>query len=129
MCPCLQVLSADYCFDHDGVYPSVNYNPDDPHRSYMEYIDAMPMTAGPGVFGLHENANIACALAETFNIFDTILLMEVRACLHAPDRRKTRRDNVPSMTCRRGDGKVSIVDCGTERPVGERIVSDLQSVI
>ncbi len=37
------------------------------------------MTAGPGVFGLHENANIACALAETFVIFDTILLMEVRA--------------------------------------------------
>lgn len=44
----------------------------------MEQIETMPMTAGPGVFGLHENANIACALAETFVIFDTILLMEVR---------------------------------------------------
>lgn len=43
----------------------------------MENIETMPMTAGPGVFGLHENANIACALAETFVIFDTILLMEV----------------------------------------------------
>ncbi|CAM9418497.1 unnamed protein product, partial [Ectocarpus sp. 13 AM-2016] len=61
-----RVLDADYSFDEDGIYPSINYNPDDPHRSYMESIEAMPMTAGPGVFGLHENANIACALAETF---------------------------------------------------------------
>ncbi|CAN0221029.1 unnamed protein product [Ectocarpus sp. 6 AP-2014] len=71
-----RVLDSDYSFDEDGIYPSINYNPDDPHRSYMENIEAMPMTAGPGVFGLHENANIACALAETFVIFDTVLLME-----------------------------------------------------
>lgn len=73
----LQVLDTDYSFDEDGIYPSINYNPEDPHRSYMENIETMPMTAGPGVFGLHENANIACALAETFVIFDTVLLMEV----------------------------------------------------
>lgn len=72
-----QVLDSDYSFDEDGIYPSINYNDEDPHRSYMEQIETMPMTAGPGVFGLHENANIACALAETFVIFDTILLMEV----------------------------------------------------
>lgn len=71
------MLDSDYCFDEDGIYPSVSYNPEDPHRSYMECIESMPMTAGPGVFGLHENANIACALAETFVIFDTVLLMEV----------------------------------------------------
>ena len=71
------MLDSDYFFDDDGIYPSVNYNSDDPHRSYMESIEAMPMTAGPGVFGLHENANIACALAETFEIFDTVMLMEV----------------------------------------------------
>lgn len=73
------MLDSDYFFDEDGIYPSVNYNLDDPHRSYMENIEAMPMTAGPGVFGLHENANIACALAETFVIFDTVLLMEVKS--------------------------------------------------
>lgn len=72
-----QVLDRDYCFDDDGVYPSLGYDAEDPHRSYMECIERMPMTAGPGVFGLHENANIACALAETFVMFDTILLMEV----------------------------------------------------
>lgn len=72
------MLDSDYSFDEDGIYPSINYNPEDPHRSYMENIETMPMTAGPGVFGLHENANIACALAETFVIFDTIVLMEVR---------------------------------------------------
>lgn len=72
-----QVLDSDYSFDEDGIYPSIDYNDEDPHRSYMEKIETMPMTAGPGVFGLHENANIACALAETFVIFDTIVLMEV----------------------------------------------------
>lgn len=75
-----QVLDSDYSFDEDGIYPSINYIPEDPHRSYMENIEAMPMTAGPGVFGLHENANIACALAETFEIFDTVVLMEVSTC-------------------------------------------------
>ena len=77
-------MDSDYSFDEDGIYPSVNYNPEDPHRSYMESIESMPMTAGPGVFGLHENANIACALAETFVIFDTVLLMEVRKPLRIP---------------------------------------------
>ncbi|CAM9289484.1 unnamed protein product, partial [Discosporangium mesarthrocarpum] len=71
-----RVLDNDYSFDDDEVYPSIDYEAADPHRSYMEAIEAMPMTAGPGVFGLHENANIACALAETFAIFDTILSME-----------------------------------------------------
>lgn len=72
------MLDPDYFFDDDGIYPSVEYNSHDPHRSYMESVEAMPMTAGPGVFGLHENANIACALAETFQMFDTIMLMEVK---------------------------------------------------
>lgn len=71
------MLDSDYFFDDDGIYPSVEYNSDDPYRSYIESIEAMPMTAGPGVFGLHENVNIACALAETFQMFDTVMLMEV----------------------------------------------------
>lgn len=80
------MLDSDYYFDEDGIYPSISYNPEDPHRSYMECIESMPMTAGPGVFGLHENANIACALAETFVIFDTVLLMEVLYVQRAAQR-------------------------------------------
>lgn len=70
----------------------------------------MPMTAGPGVFGLHENANIACALAETFVIFDTVLLMEVSAsCLSnfcmiisAQERQELALDRLPSLVKTRG---------------------------
>lgn len=91
----LQVLDSEYCFDDDGMYPSVSYNQDDPHRSYMESIEMMPMTAGPGVFGLHENANIACALAETFEIFDTILLMEVgNVQCYPPDEMRIAKSSV-----------------------------------
>ena len=41
----------------------------------MEYIDQLPLNAGPDVFGMHDNANIACAQKETFSTFNTILLM------------------------------------------------------
>jgi dynein heavy chain len=43
----------------------------------MSYVDSLPLVAGPGIFGLHDNANIACALNETFSIFDTILSLQV----------------------------------------------------
>ena len=36
---------------------------------------ARAFQAGPGVFGLHENANIMCAQVEAFDMFNTILLM------------------------------------------------------
>jgi dynein heavy chain, axonemal len=67
---------STYSFDADGVYPSPDYDPADPHRSYVEFIDSLPLTAGPGAFGMHENANISCALAETFATFGTVLKME-----------------------------------------------------
>ncbi|CAM9544257.1 unnamed protein product [Chrysoparadoxa australica] len=71
-----RVVDGDYSFDAHGIYTSISPNPAAPHRSYVEHIDSLPMTAGPGVFGMHENANIACALAETLGLFDTILKME-----------------------------------------------------
>jgi dynein heavy chain len=42
----------------------------------MEYIEGLPLNAGPQVFGMHSNANIAAANAETFGIFGTIALLE-----------------------------------------------------
>lgn len=60
------------------VYYSLPVDENDAHAGYMAYVDSLPLVAGPGIFGLHDNANIACALNETFSIFDTILSLQVR---------------------------------------------------
>jgi hypothetical protein len=73
-----RILEDGYRFDSEGIYFSVAFDEANPHASYMEYIDSLPLVAGPGVFGLHENANIAYALNEAFTIFDTILSLQVR---------------------------------------------------
>jgi hypothetical protein len=72
-----RIMEDGYRFDQDGVYYSIAFDENDPHSSYMEYIDMLPLVAGPGIFGLHDNANIACALNETFTIFDTVLSLQV----------------------------------------------------
>jgi len=63
-------------FDPQGVYQSIDPDPDAPHKAYMDYIETLPLTAGPGIFGMHDNANIACAMNETFSMFDTLLQLE-----------------------------------------------------
>ena len=75
---CPDVLTDDYKFDPQGIYYSLKPDDDAPQKSYQEYIDQLPLQAGPGLFGMHENANIACAQAETFTLFDTFLLMEAQ---------------------------------------------------
>lgn len=60
------------------MYYSLPVDENDAHAGYMSYVDSLPLVAGPGIFGLHDNANIACALNETFSIFDTILSLQVR---------------------------------------------------
>jgi len=64
-----------YKFDGEGIYLSVASNEETPRQSYLDYIESLPTSAGPSVFGLHENANIMCAQVEAFTMFDTILLM------------------------------------------------------
>jgi dynein heavy chain len=42
----------------------------------MQYIEALPQIANPSVFGMHENAKIASANAETFSMFDILLSLQ-----------------------------------------------------
>jgi dynein heavy chain len=71
------VLTEGYCFDSNGTYRSVAYDPADPHRSYCDYIESLPLAAEPGVFGMHDNANISCALGETWAMFSAVTRMEL----------------------------------------------------
>ena len=70
------IFETDYPFEPSGTYRSIDPDPEDPHQSYMDYIETLPLTAGPAIFGMHENANISCAFTEAMNIFDTLLTME-----------------------------------------------------
>jgi len=70
------LLEDGYRFDKEGVFYSLQPDEADPHASYITYIDSLPMVAAPGVFGMHENAKIASANAETFNMFDICLSLQ-----------------------------------------------------
>ena len=43
-------------------------------QSYIEYIQSLPITTHPEVFGLHENADIAKDNRETNQLFHGVLL-------------------------------------------------------
>ena len=70
------VLSSDYKFDKEGIFYSLEPDEANPHGSYLSYIDTLPLVASPSVFGMHENAKIASANAETFDLFDLCLSLE-----------------------------------------------------
>merc|ERR1712010_94783 len=71
-----QIFETDYPFEPSGTYRSIDPDPESPHQSYMDYIETLPLTAGPAIFGMHDNANISCAFTEAMGMFDTLLTME-----------------------------------------------------
>jgi len=46
--------------------------------NYLEYIKTLPLNDDPEVFGLHDNANISCAISETNLILSTALMLQPR---------------------------------------------------
>ncbi|KAJ0398628.1 hypothetical protein P43SY_007486 [Pythium insidiosum] len=84
-----KILEDEYKFSRSGTYYSPRVDPDDPLTSYMNYIDTLPLNPEPEVFGMHENANITCAMAETFNMFDIILALQPRVSSGAGQSRES----------------------------------------
>ncbi|RLN44872.1 hypothetical protein BBJ28_00009701 [Nothophytophthora sp. Chile5] len=77
------ILEDGHKFSSSGSYHSLTADADDPLASYLGYIDELPLNPEPEVFGMHDNANITCALAETFHVFDLILALQPRAAAGA----------------------------------------------
>ena len=77
---CDIITMMQYCtgykFDSEGVFYSVDFDESDPHASYIEYIETLPLVASPGVFGMHENAKIASANNETFGMFEICMSLQ-----------------------------------------------------
>ncbi|TYZ61102.1 hypothetical protein PybrP1_000394 [[Pythium] brassicae (nom. inval.)] len=71
-----EILGDAYRFSASGVYFAP---PSGPLASYLEYIDSLPMNEGPEIFGLHDNANISCAIAETNLLLESALSLQPRS--------------------------------------------------
>ncbi|KAG6609727.1 Axonemal dynein heavy chain [Phytophthora cinnamomi] len=70
------ILSDSYTFSPSGLYyaPSA----DGSLSVFLSYIDQLPMNEGPEVFGLHDNANISTAIAETNLLLESALSLQPR---------------------------------------------------
>ena len=75
---CPKILDSDYKFSRSGIFYSFMPDPDAPHASYVEYIDTLPQYAEPEAFGMHDNANITCAITEADSAFSIILTLQPR---------------------------------------------------
>lgn len=71
-----ELLDPGHKFDKEGIFYSLEPDEDRPHESYLEYIESLPLVAAPSVYGMHENASIASANAETFGMFDICLSLQ-----------------------------------------------------
>ena len=70
------VTSVDYRFSPNGIYRSIGAAD---KAGYMEYLNNLPVNAAPEIFGLHDNAEITCAVNETNTMFATVLSLQPRA--------------------------------------------------
>ncbi|KAG8186375.1 hypothetical protein JTE90_026794 [Oedothorax gibbosus] len=81
---CLITLLEDFCnpriieeeeykLSPDGKYsvPSI-----DSYKGVLEFIESLPSSQHPGVFGMHENVDITRELQESRKLLDSILLIE-----------------------------------------------------
>ncbi|KAJ3281611.1 Dynein heavy chain 6, axonemal [Borealophlyctis nickersoniae] len=69
------ILDDSYKFSASGVYYAP---PDGDLTSFRAYIDQLPYTEEPSIFGMHENANISYQLQETRRLVRTVLDVQPR---------------------------------------------------
>lgn len=70
-----KICDDKYHFSPSGIY----YAPKEGNLdSYLKYISSLPMNEEPEIFGLHDNANISCAISETNLLIDTALSLQPR---------------------------------------------------
>lgn len=64
-----------FSFSSDPIYapPAA-----DNMKALMRHLRTLPINDDPEVFGLHQNADISSAQQETFDMFDSILLLQPR---------------------------------------------------
>jgi dynein heavy chain len=69
-----EILDDNYLFS--SVLPEYRSIKAGDYVEYREYLDKLPLAAHPGIFGLHENAEITYNSFELTTIMDTILALQ-----------------------------------------------------
>jgi dynein heavy chain len=70
-----QIFSDAYKFSSSGLY----YAPHDCSLDeYISYLESLPVSDAPDIFGMHENANLAYQSKSTNELIDTILSIQPR---------------------------------------------------
>ncbi|KAI8925763.1 dynein heavy chain and region D6 of dynein motor-domain-containing protein [Entophlyctis helioformis] len=70
-----QILDDSYKLSPSGIYFAP---PDGDMLSFKTYIESLPFTEEPSVFGMHENANISFQLQETRRLIKAVLDVQPR---------------------------------------------------
>ena len=81
------VLQANYKFSPSGAYISPNAGT---RKDYLKYIKGLPRFGNPEIFGLHENAAIITAQAETRDILETILNSQPRSSAGSKEQERDK---------------------------------------
>lgn len=69
------VLTDDYKFSKSGIYFAP---PEGDMASVNAYLDQLPLTDDPEVFGMHENANVTFNTNESLQLMETLLSLQPR---------------------------------------------------
>eukprot|EP00744_Colponema_vietnamica_P000902 GILI01001554.1.p1 GENE.GILI01001554.1~~GILI01001554.1.p1 ORF type:complete len:2075 (+),score=684.51 GILI01001554.1:415-6225(+) len=69
------ILEEGYVFSDSGLYRAP---PDGKISQYRSYVDGLPISDGPEIFGMHENANITFQQKEAKNFMDTVISIQPR---------------------------------------------------
>lgn len=69
------VIDDNYKFSPSGIYHAIG---DADLAAYRAYIDTLPFTEEPSVFGMHENANISFQMQETRRLVRAVLDVQPR---------------------------------------------------
>jgi len=71
-----EVLEPDYAFSRSGTYYAPN---GETLEEVMEYLESLPLTDDPEVFGMHENANVTFNTNESLGLISTLLSLQPRS--------------------------------------------------
>ncbi|KAG8266248.1 Dynein heavy chain 1, axonemal [Homalodisca vitripennis] len=72
----MDVISGDHTFDEPGIYHQM---PEETEMiNYLAYIRELPVNDSPGLFGLHDNADMSCAQATTYASLAVLLSLQPR---------------------------------------------------
>lgn len=77
-----------------------------PVENYKQEIEKLPLTCGPGVFGLHSNAEIAYYTLFTESMWKNLISLQPR---EARSNEGVSREDLIATTAREIEGKVPII--------------------